>query len=139
MAWTCPRCGRTFGRANQSHSCVPMVPLDEWLDRRDPQVSAVLAAMREALTGLEPVSVETTKSALMIKRARTFAELKPHREWIDVGFIVSRTIDDPRIDHTLDLTRTRIVHVVRVTGPDQVDDQLGQWLREAFASSPVED
>ena len=35
-AWTCPDCGRLFGRTRQSHDCTPAMTLDEYFatDRR---------------------------------------------------------------------------------------------------------
>jgi len=133
MAWTCPACGRSFGRRDQPHSCVPAADLDDWLAGRSAAVAAVVHAVRACVEQLgDDVTLEATKAAVMVKRARTFAEVKPHRASTEVSFIVSRRIDDPRVVRTLDLTRTRIVHVVDVTGAAAVDIQLRGWLAEAY-------
>jgi hypothetical protein len=138
MPWTCPRCGRSFGRRDQSHSCVPAADLDDWLAGRPALVGEVLAAVRVVTRSLgDDVAIEATKAAVMVKRARTFAEVKPRRDRVELAFIVSRRIDDPRIVRTLDLTRTRIVHVVDVADVSDVDAQVRAWLAEAYDSSPL--
>src|SRR6476661_6873928 len=132
MAWTCPRCGRSFGRRDQPHSCVPAADLDEWLAGRPPLVREVLDRVAAALASYDDVSFEATKAAVMVKRARTFAEVKPRRASVELGFIVSRRIDDARIAGTFDLTKTRIVHRVELTDAVAVDAQVRAWLAEAY-------
>jgi predicted transport protein len=137
VPWKCPDCGRSFGRQGQPHSCVPSVDLGEWLSKRGPEVREILDAVRTCVDELgADVLYEPTEAAVMIKRARTFAEVKPRRDRTELALIVSRRIDDPRIARTLDLTRTRIVHVVEMAGEDDVDDQVRGWLREAYQQSP---
>ena len=137
MAWTCPRCGRSFGRRDQPHSCVPATDLDEWVASRPPLVADVVAAVRSAVAELgADVTLEATAAAVMVKRARTFAEVKPRRDTVELSFIVSRRIDDPRIARTLDLTKTRVVHRLDLSDAAQVDDVVRGWLVEAYESSP---
>jgi hypothetical protein len=110
--------------------------LEDWLSTRPPQVRGIVDAVRSHVQGLgEDVVLEPTKDAVMVKKARTFAEVKPRRNGTDVAFIVSRRIDDPRVLRTLDLTRRRIVHVVAVSDAAEVDQQLREWLTEAYVAS----
>jgi hypothetical protein len=95
-------------------------------------------AVQSELADREPVLLEPTKAALMIKRARTFAEIKPTRTGADLSFILSRRVVDDRVDRTLDLTARRIVHVVRVTDASDIDQQVHAWLVEAWEDSPVD-
>lgn len=93
--------------------------------------------MRSLVQSLgDDVILEPTKAAVMIKRSRTFAEVKPTRSGVEVAFIVSRRVHDPRIVRTLNLTARRIVHVVAVTGVAGVDEQVQSWLAEAYLNSP---
>jgi hypothetical protein len=138
MAWTCPECGRSFGRRDQPHSCVPAANLAAWLAGRPRYVGEVVEAVRSYVEGLgDDVRLEATKAALMVKRARTFAEVKPRRDRTEVAFILGRRLDDPRIVRTLDLTRTRIVHVVDCHKAADLDSDVRSWLREAYEDSPL--
>ena len=137
MPWVCPDCGRSFGRARQPHACRPSVPLDEWLAGRDPRVRVVLDAVFAAVRGVGPVVVETTRDAVMVKRSRTFAEVKPRRDRVEVSFIVPRRIVDDRVVRTLDLTVTRVVHTVEARTAADVDRVVAGWLAEAYDASPT--
>jgi len=116
---------------------VPAADLDDWLTGRLPLVREVLDRVAAALAPYGDVSFEATKAAVMVKRARTFAEVKPRRASVELGFIVSRRIDDARIAGTLDLTKTRIVHRVELTDAAEVDAQVRAWLTEAYQESPL--
>jgi hypothetical protein len=41
-------------------------------------------------------------------------------------------LSDPRIARTLPAAADRIVHMINLTSVDQVDDQLCEWLSEAY-------
>jgi hypothetical protein len=116
---------------------VPAADLDDWLADRPAAVAEVVKAVRACVEELgDDVTLEATRSAVMVKRARTFAEVTPRRASTEVAFIVSRRIDDPRVVRTLDLTATRIVHVVDAARGSAVDDQVRGWLAEAYEQSP---
>jgi hypothetical protein len=99
--------------------------LEDWLSTRPPKVLGIVDAVLSHVEGLgDDVVLEPTRDALKVKKARTFAEVKPRRNVTDVAFIVSRRIEDPRVLRTLDLTSRRIVHVVAVSDAAEVDEQL---------------
>jgi hypothetical protein len=65
-----------------------------------------------------------------------FAELRPMRRWVAVGFLLPRTLTSARISRkVVDTGRTKW-HVVNVRTPEEVDDQLLAWLEEAYDTSP---
>lgn len=136
MGWICPDCGRTFGHANQPHSCHQPIDLDEWVAKRGDLVRTVVAATQRWLERYDDVLFEPVKSAVMIKRSHTFAEVQSKRLGAIVAFIVPRLIADPRITRTLAITPTRTAHVVSITDPNELDEQLRDWVVEAYEASP---
>jgi hypothetical protein len=138
LAWVCPRCRRSFGRRNQPHSCAPVPDLDGWLADRPTWAQDVIAAVRDQVNALgEDVILEPVKGALMIKRARTFAELSVRADRVELEFILSRHVQDRRIARVLPLSSRRIVHEVNLHRPDDVDRQVTDWLTEAYESSSI--
>ena len=41
-------------------------------------------------------------------------------------------VDDPQVTRALATGSDRILHVINLTSPEQVDDQLGQWLELSY-------
>jgi Domain of unknown function (DUF5655) len=135
-AWVCPRCGRSFGRENQPHSCRPADAATATTAPRSPEQAAIADAVLAFVAGLGPAIVEGVGKRVMIKRSRTFAELIFGRSGVELAFLLSRDVDSPRVVRRLALTARRTAHVIALADPSSVDDEVRGWLAEAWASSP---
>jgi hypothetical protein len=130
--WTCPRCDREFGRANQSHTCVPGGTVeDSFAGRPAAQVEAYRRIMAHLAT-VGPVHADSVQVGVFLKSDRKFAELRPMARALSVNLQMSRPISDVRVARTMRITGQQHLNVVRVTDPDQVDDVLCGWLTEAY-------
>ena len=136
-AWSCPDCGRSFGREGQSHSCVPAGTLDESFRGRPDWYRDAFERVAAHLRGLGEVVVEPVQVGVFFKRARSFAELRPMKSALRVEFLLSRQLDDPRIAKALPMSTNRIAYVVDTHSLEEVDETLLAWLAEAYDSSPT--
>src|SRR5262245_48586926 len=134
--WVCPECRRQFRRKGQGHECAPAMELEEDLAsgpaHERPIVEAVLGLLDEAVG---PVHVEPVSVGLFLKRSQTFAELRPMVRWEALWFALARRDDHPRITRRMG-SPPRTYHVVRLHTPGDVDDQVRDWLVEAYFASP---
>ena len=137
MSWTCPDCGRSFGREGQWHSCVPAGTLDASFAGRPDWQRERFEVLAAHLGGVGDVTVEPVQVGVFFKRARTFAALRPMKSMLRLEFILSRSVDDERISKSFPMSANRIVHVIDLRASDEVDATLLAWLTEAYDSSPV--
>jgi len=132
----CPECGRQFGRTNQGHECAPAMSVEEYFSTGPPFERPVYDAVMAHLGTAGPVHVEPVSVGIFLKRSRTFAELRPMTKWVAVSFSLSRTVQSHRVARkVIDSGRSRY-HVVNVAVPDEVDEQLCEWLTDAYFASP---
>jgi len=134
--WVCPDCGRQFGRTRQGHECSPAMAVDEYFTTGPPHERPVFDAVMAGLADVGPIHVEPVSVGIFLKRARTFAELRPMTRWVAVSFSLPRTLSSARIARKVIDTGRSKYHVVNVATPDEVDDQLLGWLTEAYLASP---
>jgi hypothetical protein len=130
--WVCPRCEREFGRANQSHTCVPAGTVDDSFAGRAPQQRAVYDAVLEHLLSLGPVHEDATGVGVFLKRDRKLAEVRPRSRDVTLALFLPRRVRHPRITAVYDVGAHRIVHVIPLRAPGEVDDEVRGWLTEAF-------
>jgi hypothetical protein len=130
--WTCPRCDREFGRANQSHTCVPGGTVDAAFAGHPARMRAVYDAIMTHLLGLGPVHEDAVGVGVFLKRDRKLAEVRPRWRDVSLTLYLPRPVDDPRISHVLGRSAHRVVHVLLLRGSAEVDDQVRGWLTEAF-------
>jgi hypothetical protein len=130
--WTCPRCDREFGRANQSHTCLPGGSVDGSFAGRPPVQRQIYDAIVEQLETLGPVHADSVQVGVFLKRERKLAEVRPMARSLSLELVLPRLLDDPRIMRTIRVSAQRYVHVIRLTSVDDLDDQLREWLTEAY-------
>ena len=111
MPWTCPDCGRRFGRKNQSHGCAPGQSVDDFFANRPAVLRRAFDAIARHLTKIGGVEVEAVTVCVMFKRSRSFAEVRARRDRLVLGFLLSRAVEHPRITRTLRLSAHRTAHL----------------------------
>lgn len=100
-----------------------------------PVFEAVMAAL-DAAPEVGPVHVEPVSVGIFLKRSRMFAELRPMTRWVAVNFLLPRTVRSARIARKVMEAGALRYHVVNVRTADEVDDELVEWLVEAYEASP---
>ena len=135
--WLCARCERRFGRAHQPHVCEPALPVDVFFADRPPALRRAYDAVVRHLEKVGPVHIEAVGVGVLIKRARTFAEVRPKRDRLVLSLLLSRLVEHPRIAKTIRTSARRVAHFVDLRRAADVDRDVRRWLAEAYACSPV--
>lgn len=102
-------------------------------ERERPIFESVLAFAET----LGPVLVEPVAVGIFLKRARTFAELRPKTKWIELSFGLHRKIDHPVISKIIAVSGGRTFHALRLFTPADVNDLVTDWITEAFEITPA--
>jgi hypothetical protein len=136
--WTCPRCERTFGAVGRQHVCEPGLTLREFLDDAlpiaEPVVDRILGHLR-SLDRHDELIVDPIPSVVLLKNGPVVCTVRSMRKWVAIGFTLDRKLDSPRLSRKVSSRGGRHDHVVNVTDPDEVDDELLAWVGEAFTGS----
>lgn len=136
MTWTCPKCRRRFGRARQSHECAPALDLPAYFATADAREQPIYQAVHDHLSSLGEVLVEPVAVGIFLKRDRSFVELRPMTQWVALSWPMPRRVDHPRIARRPIRSGERWYHVVNLRDAIEVDDELRDWLTEAWHSLP---
>jgi uncharacterized protein DUF5655 len=130
--WTCPECDREFGAARQAHTCVPGNTVDETFAGRPAAWRAVYDALLARLAEEGPVHEDAVKVGVFLLHERKFAEVRPMVRSVKVYLFLPRRLDHPRVAAHLAVSADRVMHTLKLTSPDEVDDELAAWLAEAY-------
>jgi hypothetical protein len=110
--------------------------LDEYFATGPARERPIFEAVLEHVESLGPVHVEPVSVGIFLKRSRTFAELRPKVRWVALSFGLSRQLDHPRIARRMKASDRRTYFVVNLRDAAEVDDQVREWLTEAYFDSP---
>ncbi|HEY2553446.1 MAG TPA: DUF5655 domain-containing protein [Streptosporangiaceae bacterium] len=99
--------------------------------------AASVALYRQFVALLEacgPFSYAVAKTTITFKGSRRgFAGARPTAEGLTCYLDLQRVVEDPRITSAAPYTKRLFVHHLRITRPEQLDDELAGWVREAYA------
>jgi hypothetical protein len=114
------------------HSCA-VVPLDEHFARSEPAVRAAYEALLAAARENGPVTVNVTKSRIALQARGRFAAVDvPRRAHLTGHLVLTRAVPGPAVTRIEFLAPYYHLHRFRLTGPQDVGEELKALLAEAY-------
>jgi uncharacterized protein DUF5655 len=130
-SWQCPTCRRRFSKAHQWHSCDAR-NLDEHFRGRDPELRGVFGELVRRLRKLGPVGVDPVKTSINLTARHHFGAVTVRGNFLRLGFLSDRRIEDRRIVHIERLGPAKFGHSVVLESVADLDDVVMDWLAEAY-------
>ena len=132
--WQCPSCKESFIHENQWHSCLK-VSLDNHFAQASDGIVLTFDAILQIIETLGPFHIRSVKSAIIFKKKSAFASVKVQKSGILLEWFADRFLEDERIRKTTQISTNRIVHVIKLTHPEEMDDRIRKYLRTAYTST----
>jgi hypothetical protein len=110
--------------------------LEEYFATGPARERPIYEAVRAHLDTLGPVIVEPVSVGIFLKRPGRIAQLRPATRWVDLTFSLHQPVRHPLIVRKPQLYGGRYHHAVRLTGPEDLDDEIRGWLTEAYFAAP---
>jgi Domain of unknown function (DUF5655) len=109
--------------------------LDEYLATGPEFEPPIVEVVLDHLESLGPVHIEPVSIGILVKRSRTFVELRPMVRWEALSFAASRPVVSDRIARR-QRSGPRAWLTVNLRSPAEVDDDVRSWLTEAYLETP---
>lgn len=130
--WTCPACQRDFGKPNRSHQCSPGLTIEQYFAAAAPFERPVFEAVAEHLRSLGDVIIDPIAVGILFKHGPVFCELRARKRWVALGFGLRRKLTSSRLSRKVNGYQGKYYHVINVTDPAQIDDEVKAWLTESY-------
>ena len=128
--WRCPSCGQTFVTRNMPHSCQVVALGDHFAGS---ELRPVFDAYLEAAERNGPVIVNATKSRISFQARMRFAGIdRPRRDHLLANIVLTRPLDSARFAKVEFIPPYYYVHRFKLRAPEDVDDEVREWLAEAY-------
>jgi len=79
------------------------------------------------------VTVLAEKTRIAFQVRMSFAAFSLKRHWIDGHVVLARRRESPRFNKIWTASPRNQVHEFRLRSPEEVDEEVADWLREAYA------
>jgi hypothetical protein len=110
--------------------------LEEYFSTGPPHERPVCEAVLDYADSMGPVHVEPLSVGIFLKKAQTFAQLRPMQRWVALSFGLSCRVDHPTMTRKVILYAGRSYHVFNLRTPEDFDDRIRGWLTESYLDSP---
>ena len=91
--------------------------------------------LRETAAEFGEQRIYASHSSIMFSRKACYFFVRPKRSFLEVVFFLGRTVRSSKVRQTVQSSRAKVAHIVRVTHRDEVEAPLTDWLREAYDAS----
>lgn len=129
--WACPKCGNEFVNKNQYHSC-KRYTLDSLFANKPADIRKLFDRFRKIVEACGPVKVLPYRDKVGFMVRVRFVGAVPKTRWMDIGFWLTRRIENSRFHKIETIYPNAHVHLLRITELEQLDHQVAEWTKEAY-------
>jgi len=102
---------------------------------REPAAHAAYRALLARLTDLGPFEEQVKKTSIHLARKSAFAGVHPRKAAILLVIRTTAPIESPRVRRLARVSANRWHNELLLSGPDDVDDDIIDWIRGAYLSA----
>jgi len=93
--------------------------------------------LRETAASFGDQRIYASHHSIMFSRNSCYFFVRPRRNFLELCIFLGRTVKAPQIRRVDRPSKSKSVHVIRVTHRDEVEPPITDWLREAYELSDV--
>ena len=120
----------------ESHDCWTTTEAALTADLPDDLLEA-WERIRETAVQFGDQRIYASHSSIMFSRKACYFFVRPKRRYLEVCLFLGRAVKAPQIRRVDQASRSKKVHILRITHRDEVEPPITDWLREAYALSDV--
>lgn len=129
--WSCPNCGRKFTRKHQAHSCRPFHLSKHFKGKQTG--SLLFQRFKTAVKNkVGPFKIESLECCIHFVHDSIFAGVKVLKNKLQVDFLLTQKTKSKRFVRESQLSASRYVYFVDISGKEDIDEELMRWMQEAY-------
>ncbi|PQJ09720.1 hypothetical protein CJD36_017475 [Flavipsychrobacter stenotrophus] len=131
--WTCPKCERELGTANQWHDCVK-VNIGDLFSGKNVELEFVFDKLLSTIIDWDSVAVSATKNCIVFVHHKTFLIVRPMKTQLDLKFYsATEQIEAPIIKSVI--WNAKFENHVRISNLEQLDPNLYSLIKTSYKLS----
>jgi predicted transport protein len=130
--WTCPKCGRTFKRKDQQHTCT-LISKDNLFVNRPPRLKELYERIVKRVRKFGDYREETVNpNVIFFKTKSTFLAIKVKKDHLEIEFFLDHLENVPPVSKYLQTSKHRVAHVVPIDSEEEINEQMIEWMKTSY-------
>jgi hypothetical protein len=88
--------------------------------------------LRETAVSFGDQRIYASHKSIMFSRRSCYFFVRPKKSFLEVCVFLGRALKAPQVRRVDRASKSKLVHVIRVTHRDEVEPPITDWLREAY-------
>jgi len=80
----------------------------------------------------EGVRINSVKNVILFRSKSTFLAIKPKKAFLDIEFVMDEKVEGFPIYKTVQASKYKWAHFMRLETKEEVDEQFLSWIRKAY-------
>jgi len=102
---------------------------------KDPSVRVLYDQLIMLVRALGPIQEDPKKTSIHLNRKSALAGVETRKNYLLLNIKSDHAIKSPRVAKTEQISAKRFHHKVRISSPNDFDEELKMWLQEAYILS----
>jgi hypothetical protein len=94
--------------------------------------------LRETAADFGDQRIYASHKSIMFSRKACYFFVRPKRSFLELCVFLGREVKAPQVRRVDRASKSKVVHVIRITHRDEVEAPVTDWLREAYEWSGVQ-
>lgn len=91
--------------------------------------------LRETAVTFGEQRIYASHKSIMFSRRSCYFFVRPSRRYLELCVFLRRSLEAPQVCRIQEVSRSKLVHTIRITHRDEVEAPITNWLREAYETS----
>jgi hypothetical protein len=91
--------------------------------------------LRETAAGFGQQRIYASGHAIMFARKTCYFFVRPKKQFLEVCVFLGRTVKASQVRRVDSVSKSKLVHIIRIAHRDEVEAPVTDWLREAYEAS----
>jgi hypothetical protein len=88
--------------------------------------------LRETAVGFGDQRIYASHSSIMFSRKSCYFFVRPKKTFLEVCVFLGRPLKAPQVRRGDQASKSKLVHFIRITHRDEVEEPITAWLEEAY-------
>ena len=124
----------TYGYQGEAHDCWTTTEAALTRDLTE-DLREAWERLRETAAGFGQQRIYASGHAIMFARKTCYFFVRPKKMFLEVCVFLGRTIKASQVRRVDRVSKSKLVHIIRITHRDEVEAPVTDWLREAYEVS----
>jgi len=93
--------------------------------------------VRETAVSFGDQRIYASHKSIMFSRCSCYFFVRPKRNCLELCVFLGREIKAPQVRRVDRASKSKVVHTIRITHRDEVEADVTDWLREAYAFADI--